>query len=72
MRLYIWNNPYHVPWGGSFVYAVAENLKEAREQAQQGKMYLFGEFEKPTPQVSLGKPTRVIKLPCAEWFEHSE
>jgi hypothetical protein len=74
LKLYVWADPYNVSYGSSMVFAVAENLAAARKQAAKGKFYSFGLFEKShdMSHVVLGKPSRVHKLPCAEWFEWSE
>ena len=72
MKLYIWNDPYCVSYGGSFIYAVAETLPEAMKQVALGKLYNFGQYKGTTPKVVLAKTTRILKLPCAEWFEYSE
>lgn len=73
MKLYVWVSPYHVPYGSSLVFAVAENVREARKQASKGPMYSFGEYgQSRNPGVALGEPTRVLALPCAEWHEWQE
>lgn len=75
MRLYIWSDPYSVPYGSSMVFAVAPDLRAARKIAAQGaQAYTFGEHERPVSEVAvkLGKPTRVLDLPCAEWHEWRE
>lgn len=73
MKLYVWCNPYEIPFGMSMVFAIAENVRDARDQAAAGKAYAFGDIERnEVPKFKLGKPTRVVKLPCAEWHEWSE
>ena len=72
MKMYVWANPYHVSYGSSLVVAIADSLPEARKEACKGMAYSFGEFEQARPDVPLGKPTRIVNLPCAEWHEWSE
>ena len=73
MKLFIWNNPYKVPYGQSMVFAVAETLESAKEVARNhSKAYSYGEFDCRVPNVELGDPLRVVDLPCAEWHELSE
>lgn len=75
MKLYIWNDPYHVDYGSSILIAVAENEEEARKQAVNGRKYLYGDFledERPENTIELGPPTRVVDIPCAEWYEWRE
>lgn len=74
LKLFVWNKPYHVMYGQSMVFAVAETLDEAREQARKGDAYCYGEYEDPgAPRaIELGEPTRVSSLPCAEWHKWSE
>ena len=69
MKLFVWSNPYDVPWGHSLLIAIAENVDAAREQAKHGLHY--SDVAAPT-DVVLGEPDRVVDLPCAEWYEFSE
>lgn len=73
MKLFIWSNPYHVSYGSSLVFAVAENLEQAKEQARIGKAYAYNQYENGSGgKCQLGDPIRVLDLPCAEWHEWSE
>ena len=73
MKLYVWADPYHVILGSSMVFAVANNLREAKKIAATGRAYSFVHIKDERPQnCPLGKPLRVVKLPCAEWHEWSE
>lgn len=74
MKLFIWNNPYHVAWGGSLLYVVANDLKQAKELAAKGagvSNYGYDPEIKLTIK-NLGEPTRIVNLPCAEVYEWSE
>lgn len=72
MRLYVWDRPYEVPYGHSMVFCVAHNLKEARKEVAKGKTYSFGYKQPGILNIELGKPTRIVSLPCAEWHEWVE
>ena len=77
MKLYIWAQPYSTPYGYSMLYAVAETEDQARELAKSAKLQEYGQAESPTPLNSdqvdaLGKPDRVLDLPCAEFIEWAE
>ncbi len=73
LKLYVWGSPYLIPFGHSMIFAIAHNLREARKQTKQGKSYSFGiENDDRHSKVKLGKPTRIVKLPCAEWHEWEE
>lgn len=76
MKLYIWSNPYTVSYGSSLVFAVADSLENAKQQAAIGKSYCYNEYENMKDPSSmaekLGDPIRVLDLPCAEWHEWSE
>ncbi len=73
MKLYVWANPYKVRYGSSMVFAIAESLEAAKQQARHGDGYSYGEFSNAAPtNTELGEPTRVVDLPCAEWHEWSE
>lgn len=75
MRVYIWNNPYHVNYGGSFLWVVAETEEAARELTQKAMTSQFG--LEPTakmqrPDKPLGPPDRIEELPHAECYQWEE
>lgn len=73
MKLYIWNDPYAVSYGSSYLCVVANSEEEAREVARGTKTLTFGEYEKNCRLPDdLGPPTRVLETPCAEVIEWSE
>lgn len=78
MKLFIWNDPYPVPYGSSMLFVVAENIEQAKElAATQANSYAFG-----MKQINvgndraitdkLGVPDVVADLPCAQFHEWSE
>lgn len=76
MKLFIWADPYRIGYGSSLLVAVAETEEEARAEAAMAPAYAFGEFsadgERCQYAEKLGKPTRILDLPCAEWHEWYE
>lgn len=74
MKLYLWAEPYPVRYGSSMVFAVADNLDEAKLAASRGRAYKYGAHEQEwSPEtLKLGDPLRVLDLPCAEWHEWAE
>lgn len=73
MKLYVWVDPYQVSYGSSLVFAIAEDLDAAKEQARTGTAFAYGKYSEPTPSnVILGDPDRIVDLPCAEWHMWSE
>ena len=76
MKLYVWENPWHVDYGTSLVIAVADSLDEAKrvatEKLREPKWDAF-EWDKETHQsVKLGGPHEIIDCPTAAWFEWRE
>lgn len=76
MKLFVWCDPYHVNYGSSMVFAVAETEEEARNEAAKGLAYKYGEYKQDGDFSALagklGKPARIVDCPCAEWHEWSE
>lgn len=75
MKLYIWNHPYSVPYGGSCAYAVAENVKAARELVKAARVnaYGLGTRRGSHQEVDVSRPPDAVhKLPYAEIYEWSE
>ena len=75
MKLFIWVDPYRVDYRHSMLIAVAETEEQARAIAtsKAASWWAFGKFEQaPKGQFEVGKPTRVVDLPCAEWHEWEE
>lgn len=78
MKLFLWNAPYHVPYGSSMVFAIAENVEDARAIAtsKRASWWAFGAIADGEPREWLdalkGEPTRIVELPCAEWHKWCE
>ncbi len=78
MKLFVWNEPYSVNYGGSCLYVIANNVEEARELAKS-KCYdaSFGGFDRKNMKetcvpVDGVEPTSVHDLPHAECYHWEE
>lgn len=55
------------------IFAVAETLDEAKQQVGKGCMYAWGNRSDVSADLiarvvkTLGNPTRIVDVPCAEW-----
>lgn len=75
MKLYIWNSPYPVSWGGAIIYALGNNVDEARAAAKTARRSQYG----LTPMGDVTgealdvdrDPDRVMEsgAECYEWSE---
>lgn len=74
MKLFVWNRPYLIPFGGSVVYAVAESEEDARQQARQARSFGFGAYPREgRVHLDIDRPAdRVLDVPCAEIYEWEE
>jgi hypothetical protein len=75
VKVFIWVNPYHISYGGVFLFAVAEDEAAARELiAKETPRFAYGNYpEKPLVFTGeLGPPDRVIDAPYAEVYEWQE
>lgn len=74
MKLYVWNNPYSVAYGGSCLYAIADGEDAAREIASSAfiREYGYAPTERQLGSVDLGPPDRVHDLPYAEVYQWAE
>lgn len=68
MKLFVWNCPISVSYGGTCLYVVADSLREARKVAEKALISRYGSPPKDAPgkdsppfDKPLGKPDRVIK-----------
>ena len=71
MKVFVWNDPYHIKYGGSFLFAVAENVEAAKAEAMK-RIGESGSLSYMPKGFSLGEPFAVHELPYAEWYEWSE
>jgi len=70
MKMYVWEDPYGVPWGNSLLIVVAESLPNARRLAMKSAKERWPKnFDAINKNI---KPTRILSLPCVEWHEWSE
>lgn len=77
MKLFIWADPYQVPYGTSAYFAVAETVEEARKLAIKAPRYSYvrfydGDGVGQSDQLLAVDPTRIVDLPCGEWHEWAE
>lgn len=74
MKLFVWNNPYPVNYGGSCLYVLAETEVQAREQAASTVIAKFGDTweGRIVSLAPLRQPDRVVEGPYAECYEHEE
>jgi hypothetical protein len=74
VKLYVWASPYKVWYGGSLLYVVAESLEDALRIAASSPVYYYGYSKKAVggPSLKLGEPTRVVDLPCGEFYQWEE
>jgi len=74
MKLYIWNDPYPVEYGGCFLFVIAPTLDAARKQAKKTIITRVGTpYQKRGINIELGEPDRIIdQFPYAECYEWSE
>lgn len=78
MKLYVWNDPYQVSYGGSCLYVIANNLREARKlaktkcvDASYGGLDRKNLRNSPT-DIGDKPPTSVHELPWAECYHWEE
>lgn len=74
MKLYVWNNPFAVSYGGSCLYVLAPNLRAARKAALTARDAKYGDVWRPETFKldNLGEPDRVLSVPYAEVYWHEE
>lgn len=74
MKLFVWVNPYPVPYGSSLAFAIGKDEMDAKRKLVAAKGYRFGEFERDdVGHVALKTPARVVELKdAAEWHEWYE
>lgn len=77
MKLFIWADPYHIPYGSAMLIVMAPNEEKARKLAAKGKAYSYGKYCEEDQDWSelvktLGPPTRVLDKAGAEWHKWEE
>lgn len=77
MKLFVWNRPYSVKYGGPCLYVVAETIEQARQAALHAGVEEYGDGGGSFDPVELNKaiaaePTRILEVPCAEIYQWSE
>ena len=74
MKMFVWNDPYAVKYGGSCIYACAETVEAAREAIKRAPTSHYGMDPGEPGRFDVGntEPTRVIDAPCAEIYQWQE
>ncbi|MCY1669494.1 hypothetical protein OVA07_00505 [Novosphingobium sp. SL115] len=75
MKLYIWNHPHNILYGGAIAYAVAESEDAARDEIRKAPVMLYGDQRQKLDVAGLhidGPADRILDLPCAEIFQWEE
>lgn len=68
MKLFVWNNPFNVEWGGSCLYVLARNVKEAKRLAVNAPVVKYGAYPDlantlgEAEAAKLGEPDRVYDV----------
>lgn len=71
MKLFVWEDPFHVRYGTSLYFAVAENTAQARQIAQMAGRHGLS-AQHGTVEALAAEPTRVLDLPAGEWHTWEE
>lgn len=73
MKLYVWNMPFQVSYGGSILYVLARDIRQARKAARTAVVSHYGyDPQEQHPLPDLGEPDRVLSAPYAEVYRWSE
>lgn len=74
IKLYVWNNPYQVSYGGTCAYAIAESEDQAREIVSRSGVARYGYApDGMAREVEVtGPPDRVHDLPYGEIYYWAE
>ncbi len=78
MKLYVWNDPYPINYGGCCLYVIARSLKEARRLAtDKCNDASYGGYDRRSLKrthvdVNNKPPTSVHNLPYAEMYRWEE
>lgn len=77
MKLYVWNSPFGVAYGGTVAYVVAANIAEAKDALRRARLSKYGysvedEPFDPFDGKAIPEPTRIIDGPAAEVYYWSE
>lgn len=75
-KLFVWVDPYVLPYGSTMLIVVADDVESARTLAlsYEASRFSFGKFEedRKSSTLALGDPNRIVELPCAEWHRWEE
>jgi len=71
-KLFIWDDPYHVSFGSSYLVVAARDLDEAKKVAATSENGRWSHMGIVGERLVLGNPSRVKELPYGEFQEWSE
>jgi len=75
MKLFVWNRPVAVSYGGTCLYIIAANVQEARKLAKKVALSEYGHLPNgKTVDLAgvIGSPDRIHSLPYAEMYRWEE
>jgi len=75
MKLFVWNDPYTIPYGSACAYAVAETEDQARDLVKSACISHYGltPSNKAPEGMDIDRPAdRELTLPCAEIYQWQE
>ncbi len=74
-KLFCWNRPYHIDYGGSCVFALGKSIEEARINAKTALVWEYG-IGRPDKKIPIGldldrDPDLILEdgAVCYEWSE---
>lgn len=76
LKLYIWNDPFTIPYGGSILCVVAYNLKSARTHGLNVICKDYGvrssAYAEASQTIVTQAPRVIRKFPCAKFYHWEE
>lgn len=75
VKMFVWNNPYGIDYGGTCIFALGETEEDARIAALAAEMMWFGRHAPNTAipvRISLNRPADLILesgAVCYAWSE---
>ena len=63
MKLFVWNEPYPVAYGGSCVFALGQDVEDARESARRAGVWRYGPKRHDAPDYSMPPKADIEREP---------